>query len=53
MPNKQDKHGTIQRYENGCRCLFCCNAWLNYNRNAYSCNLKTIPEPKKPAKKKK
>lgn len=50
--DKLDKHGTIQRYEQGCRCLFCCNSWLLYQREAYSTNLKTIPKPKnKPTKK--
>jgi hypothetical protein len=47
MTNKQDKHGTIQRYENGCRCLFCCTAWLDYQREISLLRLKKVSEPKK------
>jgi hypothetical protein len=41
------RHGTIQRYEDGCRCPLCKLANLKYQRDAYPCNKKTIKLPKK------
>lgn len=41
------RHGTIQRYENGCKCPLCILANIKYQRNAYPCNKKTISLPKK------
>lgn len=41
-------HGTIQRYENGCRCILCNWAWLKYQRDAYPVNKLSIKLPRKP-----
>ena len=45
-------HGTIQRYEQGCRCILCEMEYLRYQRAAYECNQKTIKLPNTKEKKK-
>lgn len=35
-------HGTIQKYEEGCRCYLCILTNSKYQRDAYPCNKQTI-----------